>query len=139
LKGQNVKTLAILLALSASTCAANAGVLCAFDTPDKQGFSFGYVEGSGKAPDFPTGMYRLYDYSSGGHSTKWDEKTGGPAWAYTVVDGADWTLTSVDDTRRAIQFSGKHRVPGSTRVDLVAVLSDKGGPHVGVCEIGGMV
>jgi hypothetical protein len=135
-----VKTLTALLVLSASMFAvqANAGVICAFQTPDQQSFSFGYVEGSGQPPDYPAGMYRLYGFKSGGHMTKWDASTGGPAWSYAVTNGA-WRLTSVDDTRRTIEFTTSVRVPGSTAVDFVAALHDKDGSHIGVCEIGGLI
>lgn len=135
-----MKTLTALLVLAASTFAsqANAGLLCAFQTPDPEGYSFGYVEGSGQAPDYPTGMYRLYGLTSHGHKTKWDASTGGPAWSYTITKGV-WRMVSVDDTRHTIEFDSAVRVPGSTRIDLVATLHDKDGAYLGVCELGGLV
>lgn len=79
-----VKTLNALLVLAASMFAsqANAGLICAFQTPDQLSYSFGYVEGSGQPPNYPTGMYRQYASKSGGRLTKWDAATGGPAWVY---------------------------------------------------------
>jgi hypothetical protein len=117
---------------------ANAGVLCSFDTPDRQGFSLGYVEGSGQAPDFLKGMYRQYGFSRNGQVSKWDAKTGGPAWAYTIANGV-WSFTSVDDASRLIAFDQKARVPNSAAVDFAAVLHDAGHDYPGVCEIGGAI
>ena len=129
---------ALAAALSTAIVQANAGVLCAFNTPDHQGFSLGYVEGSGQAPDFLKGMYRQYGFKHDGQIQKWDAKDGGPAWAYSITDGV-WAFTSVDNTSRMIAFDQKARVPGSTAVDFVAVLHDAGRDYPGVCEIGGAI
>ena len=140
LRIKTVKTLIALLVLAASTFAsqANAGLICAFQTPDQLSYSFGYVEGSGQPPNYPTGMYRQYGSKSGGRLTKWDAATGGPAWVYAITNGK-WRFTSVDDTSRTIEFTEGDRVPGSTRVDLIATLHDKDGAHIGVCEMGGSI
>ena len=83
-------------------------------------------------------MYRQYGSKSGGRLTKWDAATGGRAWVYAITNGT-WRFTSVDHTSRTIEFTEGDRVPGSTRVDLIATLHDKDGAHIGVCEMGGSI
>ena len=100
-------------------------------------YSLGFISG-----DNSSGLYATF---AEGHGTRGDRKITKPpegqrpGWIYKIDGDDNWTFTSVYDMRHQIMFraSKEGMLPGATAFDLVALMTDADGVHMGVCEIGG--